>query len=173
MTLPPVAVVDLDHLGEAAGVADHVGEEDGEGLVADDLARAPDRVAEAERLLLAGEADGAGRRPLAHQLVEGRLLVAVAERRLELVGDVEMILDRHLAAAGDHDEMLDSGRARLLDRVLDDRLVDHGQHLLRHRLGGGKEAGAEAGDGEDGGAEARRHVSGPFPYARPDDRTKA
>ena len=37
---------------------------------------------------------------------------------------VEMVLDRALAAAGDEDELLDPGRARLLDRVLDQRLVD-------------------------------------------------
>ena len=51
--------IGLDHLREAAGTGthDHVGEEHGEGLVADQLARAPHGVAEAERLLLAGEAD--------------------------------------------------------------------------------------------------------------------
>ena len=54
-------VVGLDALGQAAAAArarlrHHVGQQHGEGLVADDIARAPDRVAEAERRLLAGEA---------------------------------------------------------------------------------------------------------------------
>jgi len=31
--------------------------------------------------------------------------------------------------------------------------VDDGQHFLRHRLGGGQDAGAEAGDREDGFAD--------------------
>ena len=44
----------------------------------------------------------------------------------------------------------------LFDRVLDDRLVDQRQHLLRLRLGGGQEAGAPAGGGEDGLSNAHR-----------------
>ena len=70
-----------------------------------------------------------------------------------------MILERALAAPGDEDELLDSGGARLVHRVLDERPVDHGQHFLRHRLGGGQEAGAEAGNGEHGFAEGRGHLS--------------
>ena len=38
----------------------------------------------------------------------------------------------------------------LFDDVLDRRLVDDGQHLLRHRLRGGEEAGAESGGRNDG-----------------------
>ena len=38
----------------------------------------------------------------------------------------------------------------LLDAVLDDRLVDEDEHLLRLRLGRRKKARAEAGGGEDG-----------------------
>jgi hypothetical protein len=36
--------------------------------------------------------------------------------------------------------------SRAVDDVLDQRPVDHRQHLLRHRLGRGQEARAEAGD---------------------------
>ena len=50
-----------------------------------------------------------------------------------------MILDHALVAPGDEDEMLDAGLG-LVDHVLDQRLVDDGQHLLRHRLGGGQDA---------------------------------
>ena len=39
---------------------------------------------------------------------------------------------------------------RLLDHVLDGRLVDDRQHLLGLGLGGRQEAGAEAGGGDDG-----------------------
>ena len=41
-------------------------------------------------------------------------------------------------------------RDGLLDAVLDDRLVDQRQHLLRLRLGGGQEPRAEPGGGKDG-----------------------
>ena len=72
---------------------------------------------------------------------------------LQLELAVEMVLDDALVAAGDEDEMLDAGLARLVDHMLDQRPVDDRQHLLRHGLGGGQEAGAEAGDRENGFAD--------------------
>ena len=80
-------------------------------------------------------------------------LVAFAQRRFQFEGDVEMFHQRGLAAAGDHAELLDAGGARLLDRVLDQRLVHDGQHFLGGRLGRGQEAGAQPGDGQDGFAK--------------------
>ncbi len=71
-------------------------------------------------------------------------LLRSLQRHLQLELAVEMVLDHRLVAAGDEDEMLDAGLARLVDHVLDQRPVDHRQHLLGHRLGGGQEAGAEA-----------------------------
>ena len=49
-----IAFPGIDHLLERAGCAGHqiVGKQHCEGLVADDLARAPDGMAETERLLL-------------------------------------------------------------------------------------------------------------------------
>ena len=81
------------------------------------------------------------------------LLAARGQRRVELEHPVEMILDHALVAAGDEDEMLDAGFPGLVIHVLDQRLVDDGQHFLRHRLGGGQDAGAEAGDREYGFAD--------------------
>src|SRR5439155_24222920 len=100
-----------------------------ERLVADQLARAPHRVAEAERDLLAGEAGLARRRLQALQPGKLVVLAALRQRVVELELDVEMIFDDRLVAARDEDEMLDAGFARLVDDVLDDRLVDDGQHL--------------------------------------------
>ena len=156
MMLPPCVVVGRDHLGEAGpGRRDeHVGKEHREGLVADQFARAPDGVAEAERRLLAGEAHLAGPRQVAPSCSSSLRLAALRQRALELELDVEMVLDDALVAPGDEDEMLDAGGARLVDDVLDHRPVDDGQHLLRHRLGGGQEARAEAGDRKNGFADA-------------------
>ena len=79
-----------------------------------------------------------------------RLLTARGQRGVELEHAVEMILNRALVAAGHEDEMLDAGFLGLVDDILDQGLVDDGQHLFRHRLGGGQDAGAETGDREDG-----------------------
>mgnify|MGYP003694199867 CR=1 FL=1 len=58
MWLPPLLLIGLDHVRQAGlgRVVQHVGQQQRERLVADDLARAPHRVAEPERVLLAGEA---------------------------------------------------------------------------------------------------------------------
>ena len=105
-----------------------------ERLVADQFARAPHRMAEPQRLLLAGEAGLAGQRLQPLQLRKLVVLAALGQRVVELELDVEMVLDDRLVAAGHEDEMLDAGLARLVDDILDDRTVDDRQHLLRHRL---------------------------------------
>ena len=98
----------------------HVGQQQRERLVADDLARAPHRVAEAERRLLAGEARLAGARQLsAPARSSSFVLPRSASVRSSSYCDVEMVLDHALVAAGDEDEMLDPGLARLVDHVLD------------------------------------------------------
>jgi len=56
-------LIGIDHLFHASRRPMHefVGEEDGEGFVANDVARAPDGMAEAQRLLLAHRGNGTGR----------------------------------------------------------------------------------------------------------------
>ena len=81
------------------------------------------------------------------------MLLALQQRHFQLELPVEMIFDDALVAAGDEDEMLDAGLARLVDDMLNQRPVDHRQHLLRHGLGGRQKPGAEAGDGKDGFAD--------------------
>ncbi len=70
------------------------------GSSPDDVARAPDGMAEAERLLLGGEGGGAAAgRGLGAQRLQRLRLAALLQRVLELVGHVEMVLD-HLLVAG-------------------------------------------------------------------------
>ena len=76
-------------------------------------------------------------------------LVRLLERVFELEGEVEVVFDGALVAAGDEDHLAHAGGVGLLDGVLHQRLVDDRQHLLRQRLGGGQEAGAEAGHRKD------------------------
>src|SRR5215813_4343518 len=114
------------------------------------FACAPHGVAQAQRLLLPGEARGAGPGEILGQQFEVGALLAFAQRHLEFELAVEMILDDALVAPGHEDEVLDAGLARLIHHVLDYRPVDDRQHFLRHRLGCRQEPGAEASDGEDG-----------------------
>src|ERR1051325_8545544 len=91
-------------------VADHeiVGQKHGERLVADQMARAPHRVAEPERALLAGIGDPAGCRDNGLELVQEIVLAALAERRFELGRRIEMIFDGILGAAGHEVAFLDA-----------------------------------------------------------------
>src|SRR3546814_3557605 len=81
--------------------ADHqlVGQEDGERLVAHDLARAPDGMAKAKRFLLADIDGRSGLLPDALDRLQR--LSALLHRRFKFVGDVEVILERRFAASGD------------------------------------------------------------------------
>ena len=143
------ALVEVHHAGQAARVAErnHVGQKQRERLVADDVAGAPDRMAEPMRRLLAGEADGAGRQLQCAQ--RGKLLHACPTRvsvSTQFGLDVEIVLDDMLVAAGHEDDVLDARLQRLVDGILHDGTIDDGQHFLRHRLGGGQETRAETGN---------------------------
>src|SRR5690348_6281980 len=120
------------------------------------MTRAPDRVAEAERLLLADADDLAERRTRGLERVEA--LAALLHRRFELEADVEIIVEHSLATAGDEDELLDARLARFIHGILDERPVHDRDHLLRDALRGGEQAGAEAGDGEHRLANAGWHL---------------
>ena len=116
--------------------------------MADQFARAPHRMAETERRLLAGEAHGARFRQVLFEQRQLGVLAALGQRQFQLELAVEMVLDHALVAAGDEDQMFDAGVARFVHHVLDQWPVDHRQHLLRHGFGGGQEAGPQAGHGE-------------------------
>jgi hypothetical protein len=83
---------------------------------------------------------------------------------LELEVAVEVVLEAALVAAGDDEDVVDAGRHGLLHHVLDGGLVDDRQHLLGLGLGGGQEAGAEAGRRDDGLPRSRQFLP-PRPVA--------
>ena len=84
------------------------------------------------------------------------------ERRFELIGVIEVILQCALVAARHEDELLDTGGEAFLDRVLDEGAVDDGQHLLGHGFGRGQEPGTETSDRQDGFTDTLRHASTSF-----------
>ncbi len=132
-----------------------VGQDDREGLVADQLLGHQDGVAEAELLLLADVGD-LGQVADVTDAPEHLDVAALLEQVLELEREIEVVLDRPLLAAGDDDDLLDAGGDRLFDGVLDDRLVDERQHLLRLSLRRRQEPGAPSGGRKDGFADSHR-----------------
>ena len=140
----------FDHLLHAGdgGVDDVVGEEDGEGLVADDLFGHEDGVAEAEGFGLAGVGDAGEFGDGAGDFEEGGF-VFCGEGGFEFGAAVEVVFHGGFAAAGDDDDLVAAGGYGLFDAVLDEGLVDEAEHLFGHGLGGGEEAGAQACGGED------------------------
>ena len=142
------------------GVDDVVGKEDGEGFVADDLFGLEDGVAEAEGLCLPGVSD-AGELGDGSGDLEQRSFVLSSEIGFEFGAAVEVIFHGGLAAAGNDDDLVAAGGDGLFDSVLNERLVDEAEHLLRHGLGGRKEASAQSCGREDGFANfLGRHLSG-------------
>ena len=101
----------VDHLRQAAAriLHQHVRQHDSERLVADQFARAPDGVAEAERRLLAGEAGAAGAGQVGLQKFEVGLFAALDQCHFEFELTVEVILDHAFVAPGDEN---DSARCR-------------------------------------------------------------
>src|SRR5438067_7040408 len=107
------------------------------------MAGAPHGMAEPERALLAGIGDPAGCRDDGLELAQEIVLAPLAERHFKLDGGIEMVLDGVLRAAGHEIAFFDPGGFGLLERVLDQRLIDNRQHLLWHGLCDRQKTGAE------------------------------
>ena len=148
---PPLGEL-LDHLLEHRRLADHqvVGQQHREGLVADQPLPAQHGMPQAQGLRLAHvDALHVVGFHLTHH-AQQLLLTRLFKGYLELERHVKVVFDGPLVAAGDEDHFAHAGGIGLFDRVLDQGLVDHRQHLLGLRLGGREEAGAETRDGKDG-----------------------
>ena len=135
-----------------------VAEHHGEGRVADVGARAQHGVTEALRLALTNEVD-VGEIARGEHALEPLVVALVLELDLELGDRVEVVRDGVLVAADDDQDVVDAGLDGLFDDVLDGRLVDDRQHLLRHRLRGGKEASTETSGRNDGLEGLVRHAN--------------
>jgi hypothetical protein len=151
----PGLVMRVDELLQArVRVAeDHViGQQDSAGLAFHQSPRRPHGMTETERLLLLKVCDVDLVAQLVHlaQDVEQVALATLRQVVLELERAVEVVDDGALAAACDHDHLLDSAGDGLLDAVLDRRLIDERQHLLRLRLGDRKKSRAKPGGWKDG-----------------------
>ena len=135
-----------------------VGEDDAEGLVAHDGPGAEHGVAKTQGSGLADVDEVHIHRRDGVNDVQKLLLALGSKLGLKLGILVEMILDGALVAARDEDHVGDAGRSSFFHGVLDERLVDNGEHFLGHCLGGGQKSGPEAGHGEYGFANWFDHA---------------
>ncbi|MNL33655.1 hypothetical protein D3C87_1555800 [compost metagenome] len=78
------------------------------------------------------------------------MLALAFQVRFQLRRRIEMVFNGALITAGHKNKVGNPGGHGLFDSVLNERFVDHGQHFLGHRLGGGQETRAHASDWEDG-----------------------
>ena len=90
-------------------------------------------VAVTERLRLSDECE-CGKPADPRDLLELAALAALCKPVLKFEIPIEVVLDRALPNRGDEDDLCDARSHGLFDDVLDDRLIDDGEHLLRLRL---------------------------------------
>ena len=143
--------VGVHHLLQAAAFVlhQHVRQQQRKRLWPHQFACAPDRMAEAERRLLAGKACGARAWLVARKKLQVGRFAALLQCHFKLELAVEVVFDHPLVAARHKDEMLDARLPRLIHHVLDQWPVHDRQHFLRHGLGGREEPRAQAGHGEN------------------------
>src|SRR5206468_4661936 len=90
---------------------------------------------ETQRLLLAHVGNADHVRDLA-DLIQLINLASRLEYAFELIRNVKMVFDRVFAPAGDDRDVADSRSDRFFNNVLNQRLIDKRQHLLRLSLCG-------------------------------------
>ena len=131
-------VEDFDHLFEAGdfGVDNVVGEQDGEGFVADHFAGHEDGVAEAESFFLADVGDVI-MSEMERTILQQVGFAALFEHVFEFVADIEVVFDGLLAAAGDDEDLVAAGGHGFFDPVLDDGLIDQREHFFGLSFGCG------------------------------------
>ena len=104
---------------------------------------------QAQRLMLADIGDGAAFHVGIFELLQKIPLPLIAQGGFEFGCGIEIILERAFAAGSHKDEFLDTGRAGLVDRILDQGAINQRHDLLGNGFRSRKEARAEAGHGKD------------------------
>ena len=134
------------HLRQACrcGVDQVIGQMHEEWFVADGGSRAKYGVAKAQGRTLADiDAGYAGWHDALYRR-EQLVLTGRGQRLLQFGIRIEVVFDRPFGAPGDKDQLGGTGIQRLLDRVLNQRLVDDRQHFLRASLGRRQESSSPA-----------------------------
>src|SRR6185437_1518127 len=80
---------------------------------------------------------------LPHNLQQVGLLFLL-QNSFQLETSIEVVFNRGLAAASDHNDLVATRSQRLFYAVLDDWFIDQRKHFLGLRLGGGKKTRAQS-----------------------------
>ena len=148
----------LHHLLQHRWLTHHqiVGQQHGEGRITDEPLTTQNGVAQPQSLGLTNiDALHVLRLHLAHH-IQKIMLVRLLQRHFQFESEIEVIFNRPLVAPRDKHHLPHTGGVSLFHRVLDQRLVHHGQHFLGLRLGGWQKTGAETGNREDGFGDGHR-----------------
>ena len=138
----------LDELTDAGCLAvDHVvGEHDGKRRIPHSRTRTKNGVTETERFGLADiDALNTGRHNPTNDFKQFGFPLG-EQVALELGVRIEMVFDRALVATCDKNHFGNAGSSRFFNRVLNQRLVYHGEHFFGHGLRGRQKARAKTVD---------------------------
>src|SRR3546814_5173835 len=104
-------------------------------------------MSQAQRLLLPHEGGIARHQPGWGK--DGKILAALRRGMFQLIGNIEMIFDDALSAAGDKDHLLNASLQGFIDGILNERPIHDRQHFLGHDLRRGQESCAKSSDRKD------------------------
>src|SRR5690606_32191781 len=114
-------------------------------------ASTPNGMAKAERNLLPHRYEIARR--YARRRQDRQIIASLPDYRFQLVGNIEMLHERRLAAAGHEDDFLDTGLTRLVDGILNQWPIDDRKQFLGDRFRRRKKASAQSRNREHGFAD--------------------
>src|SRR5580700_9475464 len=131
----------------------HVAEKHGKWFIAHQLSRRQYGMTQSQRFFLPRIAE---MKHIADRTDHFGLLglSLILQKSLELGRIVEMVFDGVLTASRDDDDVFDARSQTLLDYVLNQRLIDHREHLFGLRFGSRQKSGAKTGGRKDGFAHA-------------------
>ena len=155
------SLVDMDQLRERRDgrVDNFIAEDDGKRFVADQMLGAEHGMTEAERDGLTDVTKVRQGGDMAH-LTQELALARSFEIFFEFDRAIEVVFDGPFPAAGDDDDVFNSGCDGFFDDILDQGFVDQGEHLFRRCFRGREKAGTKACSRDNGFSNRiRRHAA--------------
>src|SRR3546814_12291522 len=86
---------------------------------------------------------------------DGKILAALRHGMFQLIGNIEMIFDDALSAAGDKDHLLNASLQGFIYGILNERPIHDRQHFIGNDLRRGQESCDKSSDRKDGFSNLR------------------